>query len=231
LEEQELALLYGARLSNSIPMTNRFLTRVRRKLTREASFLRRRFKPPALPVRADDKRLVHIGCGQIDSPDFINIDAVAFGHVHFVTDNLTDLGMFEDNSVDLIYMCHILEHIPRVDLGDTLLELKRVLKRGGVLRLSVPDFDTLLAIYRASDNDVTAIVDPLMGAHSNRYDVHYGVFNARFLTDVLTRAGFASVRTWDPRSCDHHDFEDWASRIVPHLGKDYSLSLNLEAVR
>ncbi len=56
---------------------------------------------------------LHIGCGERFLPGYKHIDARAFPHVDYVTDKLDNLPMFKDNSVDEIYACHLLEHMPR----------------------------------------------------------------------------------------------------------------------
>ena len=54
---------------------------------------------------------------------------------------------FEDNSIDLVYHSHFFEHINRSDIGDFLLEVKRVLKPSGIQRIVVPDFEWLCRSY------------------------------------------------------------------------------------
>ncbi|MFN0040742.1 MAG: class I SAM-dependent methyltransferase [Burkholderiales bacterium] len=205
--------------------------RVTRRLRRELAFVGRRLKSPPLPRHADGRMLVHIGCGEIDSPEFINVDAQPYPHVHYVRNDITDLSMFEARSVDLIYMCHVLEHVHRKEIFDVLAEFRRVLKPGGVLRISVPDFDRILTMYESTGRDPDGIMSPLLGSHYNAYDIHYWVFTERSLSAILLKAGFSAVRQWDPGRCDHHDFEDWAARSVERDGKLFFVSLNLEAVR
>lgn len=48
---------------------------------------------------------------------------------------------FEDNSISFIYSSHTLEHIPQECISFLFSELYRVLKRKGVIRLTMPDFD------------------------------------------------------------------------------------------
>ena len=57
---------------------------------------------------------LHIGCGEKYLPGYKHVDARNFPHVDYVTDKLDKLEMFENDSVDEIYACHILEHFPRV---------------------------------------------------------------------------------------------------------------------
>jgi predicted SAM-dependent methyltransferase len=195
------------------------------------SLLKRRFIEPPLPKNSGGKVLVHIGCGQTDSKEFINVDARGLAHVHIITDNIASLPQFTDGSVDLIYMCHILEHIKIADLPDVLVEMKRMLKDGGILRLSVPDFDRLVEVYNASGGDINMIIKQLMGGQDHQYNIHYSVFTRRSLDTILKQAGFRDVVPWDPENCQYHDFKDRASRKITINGKAYPVSLNLEAVK
>lgn len=175
--------------------------------------------------------LLHVGCGAIDAHGFINIDARRQRHVHIVTRSLFRLKMIPDDVADLVYMCHVLEHVSHGQLHDTLRELKRVLRPGGVLRLSVPDFDLLLEIYRESGRNVLVIERALMGGQNYAFNFHYSVFNRERLGSELLRAGFTEVRPWNPAEVDHHDFEDWASRSLTWRDREFPVSLNLEGVK
>ena len=201
----------------------------RKKLKLRLSFAKRRLVKPSLPKNHDGKVLVHIGCGKKNSPEFINVDARPFAHVHIVTDDITSLPDFSDGTVDLVYMCHILEHIKRNDLKDVLSEMKRVLKDGGVLRLSVPDFDKLIDVYNDSGKDINTISRQLMGGQDNEYNIHYSVFNHQRLSELLKEVGFKKIVSWDPDTCRYHNFKDRASRKMKANGKEHMISLNLEA--
>ena len=207
------------------------LRKLRKKLKLQLSFLKRRLVKPPLPKNIDGKVLLHIGCGRTNSPEFINVDAQPFAHVHVVTDNITSLPDFSNGAVDLVYMYHILEHIKRNDLKDVLLEMKRVLKNSGVLRLSVPDFDRLIEVYNNSGKDINTISRQLMGGQDSEYNIHYSVFNHRRLSELLREVGFREVVSWDPDNCQYHNFKDRASRRLKVNGKEYLISLNLEAIK
>ena len=204
---------------------------LRRNLKLKLSFSKRLVAKPAIPKNSDGKVLVHIGCGKTNSPEFINVDARPLAHVHIVTDDITSLPDFNTGTVDLVYMCHILEHIKRKDLKKVLSEMKKVLKVGGVLRLSVPDLDKLIEVYNASGKNVSSISHQLMGGQDHEYNIHYSVFNHQRLTKLLKEVGFQKVVTWDPDNCRYHDFKDRATREIKVDGKEYPISLNLEAVK
>jgi len=72
---------------------------------------------------------VHLGCGKRYIPGFIHIDLADYPHIDYKSD-VSDLPMFEDSSVDLIYACHVLEHFKQYEIEGVLTEWYRVLKSG-----------------------------------------------------------------------------------------------------
>ena len=79
-----------------------------------------------MAVRPKEVRL-NLGCGKRYIPGFIHIDLDDFPHIDYKSD-VSDLSMFGDNSVDLIYSSHTLEYFDRVDVLNVLKEWRRVLK-------------------------------------------------------------------------------------------------------
>lgn len=183
----------------------------------------------AMPKNKDGKVYLNLGSGDRSGPEFINMDAVPSAHTH-IRGTILDLHMFPSNSVDLIYASHVIEHIPRSRLEDTLREWHRVLTPGGTLRFGVPDFDGLIEIYRRSGNDTESIVNQLLG-QDGEYDDHHTIWNRAYAEQVLSRAGFTDVRTWDPKTADHHSFKDKTSRTYADEAGTVSISLNLEATK
>lgn len=185
---------------------------------------------PRFPENEEGKLFLHLGCGNINKPGFINIDAVPKSHIHYVRaiDNLT---IFENNTISLIYSSHCLEHISHRELPNVLNEWYRVLKKEGILRLAVPDFDTLLKIYKENDNEVNSIIRFLMGGQSNKFDYHYSVFTYSSLSSLLHETGFREVRRWQAGASELTTFQDWSAGEIDVKGKKYPVSLNIEAVK
>jgi predicted SAM-dependent methyltransferase len=189
--------------------------------------LRRFINAPTLPQNTDGSIKIHLGCGDVVAEGYINVDLKRAPHVHYIHD-VTNLPFLEDNVADLVYACHVLEHFSFERLKYILWEWRRILNIGGVLRLSIPDFDKLLVLYKESNNDVESIRQPLMGFEDG-YSSHLLLFNYNFIKKVLEDNGFRNVRIWDPSSVSDHDFDDWASRGLVRDGKTYLVSLNIEA--
>ncbi|GAH67829.1 unnamed protein product [marine sediment metagenome] len=89
---------------------------------------------------------LHLGCGNIKLDGFINIDIRQTPATDRVMD-VSNLAEFSDNSVDMIYASHCLEHFSFRIVPDILCEWNRVLRKGGELVVRVPDFDILVNIY------------------------------------------------------------------------------------
>jgi predicted SAM-dependent methyltransferase len=159
------------------------------------------------------------GCGDIDDPRFINVDARAFPHVHLVSRSAM-LAEFGEASADLLYACHVFEHFSFLRQRSILKRWHAVLKPGGRIMLSVPDFDKIVAIFVESGRRTTCIQEMLMGAQDYPGNFHYAIFTKRHLTGLLEEAGFGDIEEWHPR--DERDWpRDWSW--------DDKVSLNLSA--
>ncbi|PKO82916.1 MAG: methyltransferase [Betaproteobacteria bacterium HGW-Betaproteobacteria-11] len=171
---------------------------------------------------------LHLGCGKRHIPGFIHIDAVDYPHVDHVA-TIDNLSFLPDASVDLIYNCHVLEHFKRRDVPRVLTEWRRVLKPGGILRVSVPDFEKLCEVYQKYKN-LDLVVGALFGRQDYLYNIHYNVFDFDTLKRELERAGFATVRRYDWRQTEHAAVDDYSQAYIPHMDKENGIliSLNVE---
>lgn len=86
---------------------------------------------------------------------------------------------FPEESFDVVRMEEVIEHLP--DPVDSLKEVRRVLRPGGVLYLTTPNFNSLNQL--------------LLGASWSVFDPgHLHYFTPRSLQLALTRAGFDGYR-------------------------------------
>lgn len=175
---------------------------------------------------------LHLGCGDKIIPGFINVDIRDLPGVDIPNCDTTDLRMFEDKTADLIYACHVLEHIPRPKTFNALLEWNRVLKTGGVLRIAVPDWEGTVEVYRRT-GDYENLLNWIYGGRDYESNVHYRQFTFPGLKTLLIEAGFKRVVRYDWRKTEHADIDDFSKAYIPH--KDYEngvlISLNVEAVK
>ncbi len=106
----------------------------------------------------------------------------------------TDLGQFDDASVEEIYASHVLEHLGYQQLLDALTDFHRVLKAGGQAKISVPDFEVLCRLFldrRHELDDRMRIVHMAFGGQSDAHDFHKAGLSFDILGQFLKDAGFS----------------------------------------
>jgi predicted SAM-dependent methyltransferase len=119
---------------------------------------------------------------------------------------------YADETVDEIRASHVLEHYPYRALDKVVGEWVRCLKKGGKLKIAVPDFATLAKDY------LEGVEQPhesyLLGGQQDINDYHKSMFDRDRLRKLLADAGLVLI-------------EEWRSEIDDCAG--YPISLNLEA--
>ena len=191
-----------------------------------AGKLSRQFSRPPFP--GSTKTNLHLGCGSIYHSSFINIDGFPAPHIHYIR-AIDNLSIFADETVDFIYASHCLEHFSYSKIPDVLREWFRVLKKGGKLRLSVPDFDLLLKIYRDTSHDLCSIEGCLLGAQNRKLNFHHSTFNKSHLSHHLRNSGFLDIYEWHPGVDELTVSNDYSNFKIELNGSHYPISLNLEA--
>ena len=88
-------------------------------------------------------------------------DLVDLPHIDFQRP-VHDLSCFEDEQAEIIYASHVLEYYDRFKAKQVLQAWYRVLKQDGILRLSVPDFQSLIKVYQQTA-DLDKVIGPLYG--------------------------------------------------------------------
>ena len=91
------------------------------------------------------KRL-NLGCGSRFHPDWTNVDFTATREgviAHDLNQNIP----FPDESFDVVYQSHLLEHFSKTNAELFLRECYRVLRPEGVFRVVVPDLEQIARTY------------------------------------------------------------------------------------
>ena len=94
---------------------------------------------------------LHLACGKNVIGGWANIDLE--GNKNVIAWDLTQPLPVASNSVEFIYSEHFIEHIGRDQAKRLLTECHRVLRPGGVLRISTPDLRKLIDEYLAGRVD------------------------------------------------------------------------------
>jgi predicted SAM-dependent methyltransferase len=91
-------------------------------------------------------KMLNLGCGNRYHKDWINFDFKSNSE-NVIEFNLYNELPFDSESIDVIYSSHVLEHFPKCEAPNFLKRCYRVLKKNGIIRLVVPDLETIIKNY------------------------------------------------------------------------------------
>ena len=176
---------------------------------------------------------VNLGCWKRNFPDFINVDLCDFPHIDHIS-SIDSLPFFENDSIDYMYCSHALEYFNSLEAIDVLKEWRRVMKEGAVLRVCVPDFDSLIKVYHMT-KDIDKIIGPLYGKMLANDEIiyHRTVYNFEKISKLLSSCGFKQIKKYDWRNTEHSKYDDHSQAYFPHMDKKNGIlvSLNVECVK
>jgi predicted SAM-dependent methyltransferase len=138
-----------------------------------------------------------------------------------------DLSMFADGSVSEIYASHVYEHLGYThELPRAFNEAARVLMKGGVLRVAVPDLEVLCRLFLQTSGDLDAqfyVQRMIMGGQTEPFDFHKTGFSFSLLRGMLEHHGFREVR----RVASFGLFDDTSNCTFG----DVPISLNVQCMK
>jgi len=124
---------------------NKFLLRINMKL----------IKLPPPPNRCSNIIRINIGSGNWSCDGWTNLDYPSEWYNkaqkkhEIVPYNIREDNIpYEDNSVDVIYCSHVIEHIENEYIQKMFNECYRVLKKEGIIRICCPDAEFLYEVSR-----------------------------------------------------------------------------------
>lgn len=88
---------------------------------------------------------LNIGCGDDNRKGYVNIDNrdLGFNMVWDIKDGIP----FPDNSIEMIFCSHLIEHLNDEESIEFLQECLRVVKKGSIITIRVPVFSSVGAIF------------------------------------------------------------------------------------
>jgi predicted SAM-dependent methyltransferase len=155
---------------------------------------------------------LNLGCHVWKLDGFTNVDIDPKMNPDVLADVLK--LPFEDNSVDEIYAGHIIEHLNMKQSEEAIIEWKRVLKVGGIITITIPDFQTGIYMYEndmISQEMLNKIVfgDEVGGVMEHKQVLDYGMLYN------LTSKYFHNVKLVDTKDCNYLVSKDlWQSIIT-----------------
>lgn len=173
---------------------------------------------------------LHLGCGNICLPGYVNVDIDANAKADIIAD-LCALP-FSPSSSSHIYSCAVLEHFGRNQWKDLLKHWFEILEPEGVFRISTNDFDAARKRY-GEEGNLEELLGLLIGGQKTKYDWHGMIFDFPTLRGGLEDAGFVNIRRYDWRETflGREGIDDYSQAYLPHMDKENGrlMMLNVEA--
>lgn len=176
------------------------------------------------------KTYLYVGCGHHRMNGFTHVE-ISVGKQYKKGGNvgppdiLADITRhipLENNSVDLVFSRATLEHLTYQQLINHFLECHRLIKKGGYIRMSVPDMDIMVKNYLDKKEDVEKAksegeisIDKMpCENHTDLfiqrvlYHDHYYLHNFDTLSRALKKTGFTNIKTVKPGQCQISDITE-----------------------
>jgi predicted SAM-dependent methyltransferase len=171
---------------------------------------------------------LHLGCGTKHIEGYINIDIRYLPGVDEVN-NVKFLRNYKSNSVTEIYASHVLEHFGRWEYKNVLKRWFEILEPGGVLKLAVPDFESITDYYNRT-KDLKSLIGMMYGGQDYDENFHHIIFDFNTLSKDLIEIGFTKTERWDTMEMS---IDDYSKSFLPHMdfNNGQLMSLNIFAVK
>jgi len=192
---------------------------------------------------------INIGCGQTPTHGWRNFDnslSLRLSKIPLLPDLLQKLGLIEDSqrqfirfasendieygdatdglpikdeSVDVLYTSHMLEHLDKNEAKRFLREAFRILRPGGIIRIAVPDIKIQIARYNECGDadafiEATHLCVPHPRSLSQRLRIllvgtrhHQWMYDGNSLSELLQKHGFIKADVMPVGQTMIHDYE------------------------
>jgi predicted SAM-dependent methyltransferase len=90
---------------------------------------------------------LNLGCGYHYHQDWVNLDFIKSGP-DVIAHDLTKGVPFSNDCFEVVYHSHVLEHLAKQQAKSFIVECYRVLRKGGIIRVVVPDLSQIIEHYQ-----------------------------------------------------------------------------------
>lgn len=111
----------------------------------------------------------------------------------FVHHNIEYGLPFPEKSIDYVYSSHLLEHLFKEDAKKLLKETYRVLKKGGIARICIPDLEHAISLYEIGDKE-QALHYFFTTSKSGYFSRHQYMYDFDLLKKLLGEVGFTCIQ-------------------------------------
>jgi len=205
-----------------------------------------------LYIRKNKIHRLHLGCGKNILKGWFNTDILPEYGAH--TLNAGYVYPYPDSCFDYIFSEHLFEHLPYNEANMMLSQCFRILKPGGIMRITLPTLEFLLKLYNETQSEESQRY-ALWYLRKNMPDVyhdfikrgkkipfslivsdfmrrwgHRTIYDISTLKQMLEFAGFQNIKTRENGKSEHAELQgiEHHGEIVPDWANKME-SVTLEA--
>ena len=175
-------------------------------------------------VTSHEVRKLHIGCGENYIDGWLNADYDSRSD-NVLRFDATRRFPFERDIFDFVFTEHMIEHVSYTGARNMLAECYRVLRRGGKIRISTPDLESVVALRNAEKTpQQVEYIAYHCEAHDSPYQHevfvindffrlwgHIFIYDEESLKRLMEQVGFVSINrvaTGDSGSVEFRGLEN-----------------------
>lgn len=169
---------------------------------------------------------LYVGARDYKPEGYLTLDIDSKMNPDIVGD-ITNLGNIDSSSYDEIVVSHVLEHLEWPESYLALMELTRILRVGGTIKIAVPDMGSMIRMMLSGDS-VWHVIGLIygVGGRTNKFEQHRYGFTAGMLVDILEVLGYTKLDWWN------HKINDASNGWIPSAcNKNVGMSLNISGVK
>jgi predicted SAM-dependent methyltransferase len=187
-------------------------------------------------LRQNRVRKLHLGCGNLMLPGWLNTDAFP-RHPRVTFLDATAAYPLPQGVFDFVYSEHMIEHIPFAAAQGMLSHSYKALRSGGVIRIATPDLEKILALRgpdigavqrRYMSETVERIMpealSPNFCFYLNIFVREWGhvfIYDRATLAALLKSVGFADVVYREVGESDHAELRG-IERHGAEIGEEFN---------
>lgn len=174
---------------------------------------------------------LNMACGDEKFPGFVNIDINPAMKPDLVANIATTLP-FKKESIDVVTMFHVIEHIREAEHRNVLAEIYRILKPNGLLLVSYPEFGQVAQLYLTNyQGNRDFWKNTIFGRQLNRYDYHVSLMDSHFFTILLRECGFKDVEAQREAEATYNTVVRARKKVRPVITAEENLRRSIEDAR
>lgn len=155
-------------------------------------------KPTIQEEKSTSEKIIYnFACGETHIPGAKNVDVNEEVKPDIVYDiTVVPYKFAEENSADIIYWFHGIEHVEKFHHPKILMEFRRILKDDGLVHISYPEFSVCAKYWIENHQGKRDFWEKTVyGLQTNPFEYHISLMHTPELQQLMEEIGFEVIST------------------------------------